>query len=244
VNPSNYARTVFIEALNSAGVKVKSPLVAENPIWLLPAKGSYAPKSKIAELRGLPYSEDAKLILKVSYNIGADTSLVLFGLTRGVDSMSTALAVERANLNEHYGISANEYHFVDGSGGGQTSATSKAVTRMLAKLAESRIFPAFSNALPVLGVDGSLSFVKNFEADRTLAGAKGQVRAKTGTLLTGSESGLILNGQAIAGYIHCRSGKHLIFEVVVNNVPVTGLGDVLQVFQDEGTISAILWRDN
>jgi hypothetical protein len=29
----------------------------------------------------------------------------------------------------------------------------------------------------------------------------------------------------------------------VNNVTVTGLNDVLQVFQDEGRISALLWRD-
>jgi D-alanyl-D-alanine carboxypeptidase len=31
---------------------------------------------------------------------------------------------------------------------------------------------------------------------------------------------------------------------VVNNVPITGLNQVLQVFQDQGTIAAILWRDN
>ncbi len=96
--PSNYARTVFIEALKAAGVTVRASSVAENPAQLLPARNSYTPQTKLAELKGLPYSETAKLILKVSYNIGADTSLVLFGLTQGVDNMNDALKVERKNL--------------------------------------------------------------------------------------------------------------------------------------------------
>jgi D-alanyl-D-alanine carboxypeptidase/D-alanyl-D-alanine-endopeptidase (penicillin-binding protein 4) len=28
----------------------------------------------------------------------------------------------------------------------------------------------------------------------------------------------------------------------VNNVPISGIIDVLSVFQDEGTISAMLWK--
>ena len=90
VKPSNYARTVFIEALKRAGVRVDAQLTAENLVQSLPPKDSYSPKSKMAELQGQPYSADAKFILKVSYNIGADTSLVLFGLTQGVDTMNDA----------------------------------------------------------------------------------------------------------------------------------------------------------
>jgi hypothetical protein len=29
----------------------------------------------------------------------------------------------------------------------------------------------------------------------------------------------------------------------VNNVPITSIAGVIGVFQDEGTISAMLWRD-
>jgi len=43
------------------------------------------------------------------------------------------------------------------------------------------------SALPVLAVDGSLSFVTDFTADHTLAGAVGQVSAKTGTFVDASE---------------------------------------------------------
>jgi D-alanyl-D-alanine carboxypeptidase len=242
--PSNYARTVFIEALKAAGVTVHALPVAENPVQLLPAKGSYTPNAKLAELKGLPYGETAKLILKVSYNIGADTSLVLFGLTQGVDNMHDALKVEQKNLATNYGISVDEIHFVDGSGGGPTTATNRSVTKMLIDLKGKSSFPTFFNDLPKLGVDGSLGFVTNFKSDPTLAGATGKVTAKTGTYLEGNNAGLLLKGQAFGGYITTKRGRQLVYELVVNNVVITSLDDVLRTFQDEGRISAMLWRDN
>ena len=33
------------------------------------------------------------------------------------------------------------------------------------------------------------------------------------------------------------------YQVVVNDVPLNGFLDILEVIQDEGIISAILWRD-
>jgi D-alanyl-D-alanine carboxypeptidase len=242
--PSNYARTVFIEALKDAGVTVHASVVAENPAQLLPARDSYAPNAKLAELQGLPYSETAKLILKVSYNIGADTSLVLFGLTQGVDNMNDALKVERKNLATNYGVTEDEIHFVDGSGGGSTTATNRAVTRMLTDMKAKSSFPTFFNDLPKLGVDGSLGFVTDYKSDPTLAGATGQVTAKTGTFVEGNDAGLVLKGQAFGGYITTKRGRQLVYELVVNNVAITSLDDVLQAFQDEGRISAMLWRDN
>lgn len=247
VKPSNYARTVLIEALRSARVKVDAAPVAENPVALLPPRNAYLPASKIAELTSMPYSADAKLILKVSYNIGADTSLMLYGLTQGVDNMDGALAAERRNLVSHYGLSADEFKFVDGSGGGLTTATTHAVTQMLLALINRPAFPSFFAALPILGVDGSLGFVTHFQSDPTLTGATGQVSAKTGTFVLGASSGFVLRAQALAGYVKTRSGRRLAFALVVNDVPITNpdhlLQVVMQVFQDEGAIAAILWRD-
>jgi PBP4 family serine-type D-alanyl-D-alanine carboxypeptidase len=244
VQPSNYARSVLIETLQAAGVRVGAAPVAQNPVQLLPPRNSYQPDVMVANLTGLPFSEDAKLVLKVSYNMGADTSLLLYGLTQGVDNMTAALAAEQTNLAANYGVPKNEYVFVDGSGGGPTTATNSAVTQFLIDMTGRATFPVFFDALPVLSVDGSLSFVTGFKSDSTLAGAAGRVHAKTGTFVSGSSSGLLVKGQALGGYINTRSGKRLVFQLVVNNVPVTSLNDVIQVFQDQGKISAILWRDN
>jgi D-alanyl-D-alanine carboxypeptidase len=247
VQPSNYARTVLIEALRAARVKVDAPPVAQNPVDLLPPQNSYAAAAKVAELTGMPYGADAKLILKVSYNIGADTSLLLYGLTQGVNDMDGALAAERRNLTAHYGIPGDQFKFVDGSGGGSSSATTFAVTQMLLDMVAKPAFPSFFAALPILGVDGSLGFVKNFQSDPSLAGATAQVNAKTGTFVEGSPAGIVLRAQALAGYIKAKSGRQLAFALVVNEVPITGreqlLRNVIQVFQDQGTIAAILWRD-
>ncbi len=158
--------------------------------------------------------------------------------------MTDALLVERENLTSHYGIPDDEFFFVDGSGGGLTTATNPAVTKMLTDMTIRSTFPVFFDSLPILGVDGSLAFVTDFQSDPSLTGATGQVRAKTGTFVQGSERGLVLKGQAFGGYINAKSGKRLIYELVVDNVNVVGLSDLIQVFQDEGTISAILWRDN
>ena len=242
--PSNYARTVLIEALQAAGVTVDAAPIEQNPAQLLPAKNSYSSSTQVAKLTGMPYSSDAKLVLKVSYNIGADTSLLLWGLTKGADNMTDALAAERKNLAAHYGLQPTEYTFVDGSGGGETSATPMAVTQFLRDRTTRPTFQTLFDSLPILAVDGSLGFVTNFESDSALSGAKGNVHAKTGTFVHGGPAGLMLKSQALAGYVQSKSGKLLSFEVVVNNVKIMGLNDVLRAFQDEGTIAAILWRDN
>ncbi len=239
-DPSSYARTVLIQKLRAAGVKVEAPAVEPNPVQLLPAKNSYEPNMRVAQLRGLPYSEDAKFIDKVSYNMGADTSLLLYGVTQGADDMDSALAAEKKNLKANYGIKPAEYFFVDGSGGGESTATSRAVTHLLAEMYTRPTFAPYFASLPILGVDGSLATVTDFESQASLAPAKGQVHAKTGTFVEGEW----VRGQAFAGYINARSGKTLVYQVVVNNVPFKTISDVIQIFQDEGTISAILWRDN
>lgn len=240
-DPASYARTVLIELLRENGVRVDAPAVSPNPVALLPRQRTYPAATKVAELRGLPYADSAKLVLKVSYNIGADASLLLFGLTQGVDSMDAALAKERRVLASRYGIGAAQYDFPDGSGGGESRALNRAVTRMLSVMSKSAAFPAYLDGMPILGVDGSLAAVTDFQSDPTLKRATGQVRAKTGTYV--DETGTVLKAQALGGYVTTKAGRRLAFQLAVNNVPIAGIDDVVQVFQDQGRLSAILWRD-
>jgi D-alanyl-D-alanine carboxypeptidase len=241
--PSNYARTVFVEALEAEGVMVDAPTVEPNPTGALPAPGSYSVADRVALLRGARYGELARWILKVSYNIGADTSLVLYGLTQGVNTMAASLVSERQVLTTDYGLDGDEFTFVDGSGGGPTTASNETVTRMLARLLASPQAAAFFNALPILGVDGSLASFTEYTADPTLVGATGQVRAKTGTFAEGTAEGLVVRGQAFGGVIDTRGGRRLVYQLVVNEVPIEDLDGLLQIFEDQATISAILWRD-
>lgn len=246
VEPQNYARTVLIESLELAGVKVAAETVGKNAADKLPPRDSYSADAKVAELVSAPYAQYAKWILKVSYNIGADTSLVLFGLTQGLDSMAAALDAERKTLGDEFDIAANDYAFIDGSGGGESAATPDAIVSFLRSMRKESCFSEYRDCLPILATDGSLAFVTDFMKDESLAGAKGKVHAKTGTFLSGGDDGVLsLKAQAFAGYIEAKSGRKLAYALFVNDVsPVTGLDQVIQVFQDEGTISATIWREN
>ena len=129
--PAVYARTVLIEALEAAGVAVDAATVAPNAAAALPADPSYPAETRVAELQSATYGDHARHILKVSYNMGADTSLMYYGLTKGVRRMADALAVERRTLVTEFGIAEDQMEFIDGSGGGETRASTKAVTDLL-----------------------------------------------------------------------------------------------------------------
>lgn len=241
--PSNYARTIFIEALRDAGVDVSAvTLVKENPVNLLKDSRIYTPRNQLAALRSLPVSEHAKLIFKVSYNLGADTSLMLFGLSHGVRTMADSLQLESEMLDK-IGIPSSSYHFIDGGGSGKTTASNTAVTDWLTSMHKSKSYKAFYNALPILSVDGSLAFVDAFKKIPSLKGAATHARAKTGTFIDTVNEHLVLEGQAFAGYIETKNKHQLIYHVVVNNVDIPTVESSVQAFQDEGIITAILWRD-
>lgn len=243
VDPSTYARSVLIESLSRSGVKVSAPIVAPNPSRQLPASSSYATEMQVAELTSHPFKDFARHVLKVSYNIGADMSLMHLGLRQGVRTLAASQTAEMAILDKQFGIPATALHFVDGSGDGRTTATNEAVTTLLAGMSRRGSYREFRDALPLLGVDGSLAFVKDFAADPTLAGAQGKVYAKTGTYVEGSDRGAVLRAQSLAGYVDTKGGRRLAFTLAVNDVGViSGVDDILPVFQDVGTISAMLWK--
>ncbi len=244
-DPASFSRTAFIEALQRAGITVTAPPTGPNPVEKLPPSDSYTPANEEANLVSLPYSEYAKLILKVSHNLGADLSLMYFGLAKGVNSLPAALGQERATLTESFGLHGNDFNFIDGSGGGETLASTKAVLRLLQVMSGKPAFDAFFDALPKLAEDGSLAEVTGFESDPSLAGAKGNVHAKTGTYIVLDGGQTLFKGQAFAGYIDAKSGRRLIYALCVDNAGVIkGIPDILEVFNDEGTISAFIWKDN
>ncbi len=243
-DPDSYARSVLIEALQARGVQVQRPIVQVNNQALLPPADSYTVDNRLALLKGVPYGDLARWILKVSYNLGADNSLMLLGVAHQVRTQAAALHVERGLLTGDLGLDGSSFDFVDGSGGGDTRASSAAVTDLVLAMLRSPMAPTFAEALPILGVDGSLAMVRDFLQDASLAGAQGKVHAKTGTyVVAGTSSPLLLRGQALGGFVDTRSGRRLVFQLVVNEVPIAEFSDLLQVFQDQGTISAILWRD-
>lgn len=71
-DPAAFARTALIEALERADVSVSASPTGPNPASDLPEKGSYKADAEVAAYESPPFSEYAKLILKVSHNYGAN----------------------------------------------------------------------------------------------------------------------------------------------------------------------------
>ncbi|TSA56426.1 MAG: peptidase S13, partial [Planctomycetaceae bacterium] len=99
-------------------------------------------------------------------------------------------------------------------------------------------FTAYHDALPILGVDGSLAH--NVPPDSP---ARGKVHAKTGTIVTGDLLNLrpLLLVKGLAGYMTAASGRKLAFAVYVNNVPLKELNDIVQVGNDLGTLAETIY---
>ena len=238
-DPSAYARTAFIEALEAEGVTVSATKVGPNPAENLPAPGPYAADSKIAEFVSLPYSQYARLILKVSHNLGANMSLMLFGLTEGALTIDAALAAERKILIDDYGLADGDFLFpTNGSGSPDSQATPGGVTKLLQAMRDTPVFEPYFDAMPILGVDGSLATIGKDPPNPVIAPAIGHVYAKTGTTIAEGT----LKSQVFAGYLDAKSGERLTYVVYVNNVsPIDSIADVIKVFGDEGEISALLY---
>jgi D-alanyl-D-alanine carboxypeptidase/D-alanyl-D-alanine-endopeptidase (penicillin-binding protein 4) len=235
-SPAAFARTTFIEALKRAGVTVTARIVAANPSCKLPPPDSYPADTQVAELVSAPYAQYSKLILKVSHNLGANLSLMLFGLANGVNTIQNALAVERETLVQRYGLEGYGFDFpTNGSGSPDSRASAATTVRLLTVMKGQTIFPSYFKSLPILGIDGSLAEIGIGSP------ARGKVFAKTGTFLDDGK----IKAQVLAGYIHALSGRHLAFALYVNDAgEIADIADVIGVIQDEGAISTIIRQSN
>ena len=127
-----------------------------------------------------------------------------------------------------------------------TRALNQAVTRMLTVMSRKVVYPSYLDNLPILGVDGSLATVTDFQSDPTLAGATGQVRAKTGTYTSRTDTGLLLKARALADFVITTTGRRLAFQLVVDDVddapwPCFCRGTVQHIAldQDVGVVLAV-----
>lgn len=232
--PASFARIAFVQALKRAGVRVDAPAMAPNAESKLPPLGSYRASARVASFTSPPYAQDARLILKVSLNLGANLGLSLAGVARGQRTITGALRSERAFLQRRFAIAPGSFDFpTNGSGSPDSRASARAVVKLLTAMSHTRDATILRSALPILGVDGSLADTG------TSLPARGHVFAKTGT--TVDQTGL--KAQVLAGYIFTKNGRHLAFALFVNNVgPLKAFADITHVFEDEARITNVLYE--
>jgi PBP4 family serine-type D-alanyl-D-alanine carboxypeptidase len=233
-DPSANARQLLIEALGRAGVTVHAGAVGPNPSHRLPRSCDGLPVA--ARLLSAPFSEEAKLILKVSHNLHASTLPMLIAVRHGQKDLNAGLAVQ-GTLLRRLDVDIEDISFGGAAGGARADMTTPRVTVQLLRAVATRpYYKAFRHALPVLGVDGTLFRIA------TESPARGKVQAKTGTyyVYDAMNRRRLLTSKALGGYMTTRSGRELAFSIVVNNVPLGTTVTTSSIGQDLGAISAAI----
>ncbi|MBC7808031.1 MAG: D-alanyl-D-alanine carboxypeptidase/D-alanyl-D-alanine-endopeptidase [Akkermansiaceae bacterium] len=200
-DPSRFSASRFVLALVKAGIAVETPLWIEAGATPNTAREVAASESK-------PLSELIKDFLKPSDNLYGEALLKTVG--RGEARSGSGTISEGGKrigrLLEAAKIDRGGLHVSDGSG---LSVQNTVTPRLLCDLliyVDAQFAPAerdaFTNGLPVGGIDGTL---RGRFKNTPLAG---NVRAKTGTLFGAS---------SLSGYVTAKGGERFAFSILMNH---------------------------
>jgi D-alanyl-D-alanine carboxypeptidase/D-alanyl-D-alanine-endopeptidase (penicillin-binding protein 4) len=213
-DPSAFARAHFMDLLRREGVEVTTS-VLRTPSAELPGREAYAGMIQVARFTSLPFSELLKVALKVSSNLYANTFPLLIAARHGKRTLPEGLQLQRQVLAD-LGVDLRGISLATASGGtAEDYLTPEAVVQLLQVMARRPDYGVFLDALPVLGVDGTL-------ADMVGPGspARGKVHAKTGTFYVPESRTApgFLRSKALAGTLTGEGGRTLFFAMFVNDV--------------------------
>jgi D-alanyl-D-alanine carboxypeptidase/D-alanyl-D-alanine-endopeptidase (penicillin-binding protein 4) len=159
---------------------------------------------EIGRLLPPPLMDDVTFLMKQSQNLHAELLLRRLGLLEGGGSAEDGLAIV-AKMLEEVGAPRQAWDISDGSGMSVYNRVTPRTVAMLLRWTTTKPWAeAFRQTLPIGGVDGTLR--------RRFVGTslEGRIYAKTGTL-----SGT----NALAGFMHTKSGQMLIFSAFANERP-------------------------
>ena len=187
--------------------------------------------TKVAELESPPFSESARLVLKVSHNLHASALPLWIAVKHGKRELADGMKLEGEFFGQ-CGIEKPAVSFGGAAGGARSDyVTPRATVQLLRHMAMRKDFGVYKDALPVLGVDGTLA-----KAVEPTSPARGKAFAKTGTLVWDNllDETELLTSKSLAGYLATSSGRELSFAMFVNMVPLAkkdggarGVGRVL-----------------
>lgn len=234
-DPKAFAHSAFVQSLKTVGITVQPP-----PKGVKKSSGSLQEMEPIAVWTSPPLSEYAKLILKVSHNLGADLIPLMLAVKVGKNSFDEGMIELGKFTTEMVKVSPDSFVFIDGAGGDQNRLTPQASVKLLeyVKSWPAERFKKFDQALPILGKDGSLEDVAKSSS------AVGKVHAKpgTGVAFNLATQQFFLTTQALAGYIEGKNGHLIEFSIAVNNGIMPQITDIFPIFEDEGQMTVIMYE--
>jgi len=221
--PATFARSLFIEALDRAGVAVAvSPLSGHPDNALPPSRDASLQLPQVAVFESPEFRHAARLCLKVSHNLHASTLPLLLAARAGQRTLAAGLT-QQHDLLQRLGVDVDTISFGGGAGGSQADCvTPRATVQLLRAMHRHPAADTFRTGLPILGVDGTLAEVLPPDSP-----ARGQVQAKTGTYFweNSLNRNYLLTSKALAGYMTTAKKRPLAFALFVNRAHIAKPGD-------------------
>ncbi|RPI81885.1 MAG: D-alanyl-D-alanine carboxypeptidase/D-alanyl-D-alanine-endopeptidase, partial [Planctomycetaceae bacterium] len=241
-NAAAFTRSLLIEALERAGVTVDaSPLGAQSTANLAQTSAETSRLPQVAELASPPFAESARLILKVSHNLHASTLPLLIAAKHQKRTLAEGLALQHDVLAK-LGVEVDTISFGGGAGGSQADCvTPRATVQLLRSMRKHPAAMAYREALPVLGVDGTLA--ESAPADSP---ARGKVQAKTGTYFWENTMNkrFLLTSKALAGYITTAQNRELAFALFVNRAHIEKPSETVNAGKALGRIAEAIYLEH
>lgn len=225
-DPAAFARTAFIEALESAGIEVSATPTSSNPSDLLPSENSYSESERVAEHVSAPLEEFTKVIFKTSHNPGAQLMTCLSAVKAGSRDCEDGLKQE-FEVFSGLGVPAESTFIFDGAGSDDHNRTTPdAMTEFLHAVDEQSYGEAFRSSLAIVGEEGTQAQALKDSP------AVGKIRVKDGTRVipTPAGQGIVL-GKTLVGYVEAESGRRLVISIMVGNVPVASAQEIFPVVE-------------
>ncbi|MDY5584675.1 MAG: D-alanyl-D-alanine carboxypeptidase [Arcanobacterium sp.] len=202
-HPAEAAAQEFVKQLASQGLNIEYAGVAQT---------SEAAK-EIAKIDSLSVQEISNRILGDSDNSLAEVAAHLTAIKLGYPADFTGASTAISAQLKKFGISLDNFKVVDGSGFSEENrVTAAGIVKLLKHFWDCGdcFGTRITDGLPIAGLDGTLSGRYRTETGVASIGA-GEIRAKTGTLLSAN---------SLAGYLRTNAGRPLIFAILVEgNAP-------------------------
>ncbi len=233
-----FARALLIEALGRQGIVVSASPLDDNTVAKLPISEWYGALEPVAVLTSPPLYEEAKLILKVSHNLHAGILPLLIAAKRGKRTLADGLHLQREFL-AGIGLDCNAISFGSAAGGSNGDLTTPRATVQLLQAMATRVdFALYRDALPILGIDGTLTTAVGADSP-----ARGRVYAKTGTLVWEDtlNARYVMTSKALAGYLTSAGGRSLAFAMFINNMPIKNLAEIKEYGRLLGRLCEIIY---
>lgn len=216
-----------------------APPTGPNPTGLLP--DSYDGTQQVAAYVSPEYAQYARLIFKVSHNLGANVAVCLMAVTAGSHQCIDGFPV----LNDFLklaGIDPTQAQLLDGRGGNPVDrVTPRVIDQLLHYWQGTPDATRFRLAQPILGVDGLLADVC---AGSATCPGKGKVWAKTGAVagLDALNNRLAAGAMTIGGYLDAGHGCLHTFYLAVNgaSAPSTDINGIIDIGNDLARIAGLL----